>query len=175
MNGASKIRITRAPASADGLKREEESLSGKRARDESPSTRPGLDVSSPVEALEILEDKTLSSIFRITLDAEVRYDGHGQELHYVPGTRADLEEQGGRVRLKLSALDQAIVEAASAIKGGKALDYLLGCWKRVARSIRGLRSTSRDDPKNRILQEAKRICMSYCIFAITLPEMFGFV
>ena len=90
------------------------------------------------------------------------------------GTRAELEEQGSRLRLNRSVLDQAILEAASNQKDMTPLAYLLGCWKRVMKAFRGLRGPSRDDPKYAILQETKRLCMSYCIFAATLPEMFGY-
>jgi len=36
-----------------------------------------------------------------------------------------------------------------------------------------MRSGSTEDPKYDILKEARRLCMSYCIFAITMPDMFG--
>ena len=31
-----------------------------------------------------------------------------------------------------------------------------------------------DDPKSIIISEARRLCMSYCIFAFTMPDMFGY-
>ncbi len=39
--------------------------------------------------------------------------------------------------------------------------------------IRNTKFSGEDDPKLAILRETKRLCMSYCIFAVTMPEMFG--
>ncbi len=102
-------------------------------------------------------------------------DTHGHSLHYVASVREDLEEQGAPVRLSTAVLDQAILEAASNTGTITPLDYLLACWKRVSRQLRAFKAGSKDDPKNGILKEARRLCMSYCIFAVTMPEMFGWV
>jgi ubiquitin conjugation factor E4 B len=122
---------------------------------------------------EAWEDVTLSEIFRITLDPNRRRNARGEPLRYLEGARADLESQDAPLRMDLTNLDGAIVEAGSDTPEGKPLRYLLGCWKRVMRQWRALRGASLDDPKRRVLQETKRIIMSYCIFATTMPEMFG--
>jgi len=71
-------------------------------------------------------------------------------------------------------LDSAILEAASAIPHSRgALDYLIPCWKRVMKAIKGLRGYA--SAKDVILKEAKRLCMSNCVFAVEMPEFFGFV
>ncbi len=173
-DGEVRIRIRPASSTSEALKRKDGASSADRPlRDGSPFKRPGSAASMPEYALDAWEDKTLSSIFRVTLDASVDHDGHGNSLRHLPGLQAELEEQGSAPRLSVSVLEQAILEAASTLDGKAPLDYLLGCWKRVTRLLRNVRNASREDAKYRILQEAKRLCMSYCIFAATIPEMFG--
>ena len=127
------------------------------------------------ESSETWEDKTLCGIFRFTLDQAVLYDAHRKPLHFLPGTRVELEEQGRNVQMTTSILEQAILEAASNPKDEAPLDYLLACWKRVSRLFRGMRNNHVDATKQGIVKEARRLCMSYCIFAITMPDMFGSV
>lgn len=120
---------------------------------------------------EVWEDKQLSAIFRLSLKPEVVKDIHGHELHYVEGVRQDLEDENAPLLLKTSLLDQALTEAASKTNG-QPLTYLLPCWKRVSRAVRGFRSETAPERQD-VLKEARRLCMSYCIFAVTMPEMFG--
>ena len=131
-----------------------------------PSSRSG-------ETLEQWEDRILSSTFRITLDPEHRLDSHGNQIQYVAGTRNDLEEQNETIRLNTALLDQAIPEAASNLKiGTMPLDYLIPCWKRISKQHRALKKNGEQDPKFGVIKEARRLCMSYCIFAVTIPDMF---
>ncbi len=126
--------------------------------------------------MEQWEDRVLGNIFRITLWEEHRHDTHGNSLQFLAGTRLDLEDSGQSVRLNVGILDQALLEAASNLtQGATPLDFLLGCWKRVSRQYKPLRKAGGDDPKLVIMKEARRLCMSYCIFAITMPDMFGCV
>ncbi|KAF1814506.1 hypothetical protein P152DRAFT_432509 [Eremomyces bilateralis CBS 781.70] len=125
------------------------------------------------ENLETWEDRTLSSIFRLTVKGQNTADGLGQRLHFVEGVKADLEEQGEPLRVSVGVLDGAIVEAASNLSKEEPFNYLLGCWKRVSRQWRSMSSLGPNDPKFAVIKEARRLCMSYCIFAITMPEMFG--
>jgi ubiquitin conjugation factor E4 B len=113
----------------------------------------------------------------LTLNPETTVDGHGNKLHFVPGVLEDLKEQGGELQLSLVQLEQAILEVASQQPDSTPLKYLLGCWKRVVRQLRGISSKggASEDPRYHVLKEAKRICMSYCVFAATMPEMFGCV
>ena len=122
------------------------------------------------DSIEIWEDRTLNTIFRLSLDPSTTRDAHGNRVYYLPSVRSDLEDEGVPVRLSISVLDQAILEAASNLQEEEPLDYLLGCWKRVSRIFRGMRS---NDPRFGILKEARRLCFSYCIFAVTMPDMFG--
>jgi ubiquitin conjugation factor E4 B len=116
-------------------------------------------------------DRTLGSIFRITLDPDTTRDLHGHRLCFVSGVRDDLEEAGSPMRLTTDVLDSALLQSAESKTGGRPLDYFLGCWKRVSKLFRTM--TSKNDPKADIVKEARRVCFSYCIFAATMPEMFG--
>lgn len=140
---------------------------------EHPSSDGGRPSSKVAESLEAWEDRTLGGIFRLSLRSEVTQDSHGHPLHYVESVRADLEEQGSSVRLSTDVLDQAILEASSNLGKTTPLDYLLACWKRVSRQYRAFKSGSTEDPKYNIIKEARRLCMSYCMFAVTMPDMFG--
>jgi len=125
------------------------------------------------ESPEVWEDRTLSGIFRLTLDEERRQDSHGHSLHFVRSVLEDLRETNEPVKLNTGVLDQAILEAASNLGKTTPLDYLLACWKRITRLLKSFKPTKPGDPKLSILKEARRLCMSYCIFAITMPDMFG--
>lgn len=138
-----------------------------------PNSAAGRPSSRPGESLEEWEDRVLGGIFRLTLDPHTTEDSHGHHLEYVRSVREDLEEQGGPVRLSTGVLDQAILEAASKVGKNTPLDYLLECWKRVSRQFRSFRGEKVQDPKYDIIKEGRRLCMSYCIFAVTMPDMFG--
>lgn len=138
-------------------------------RDHASSTRDGISA----ESLDEWENKILGGIFGLTLNPNISQDSHGHTLHYVPGVKSDLEEQGEFVRFRTAVLDQAIVEVASNLGKPTPLDYLLGCWKRVSRQLRSFKGANAENAKYKIVKEAQRLCMSYCIFAVTMPDMFG--
>ncbi|ODM15227.1 hypothetical protein SI65_09466 [Aspergillus cristatus] len=123
------------------------------------------------ESIEAFEDRTLSAVFKLSLREDRQKDIHGQRLYYLPGLRSELEEQGQEPRIDSAVLDQALLEAASNVK--RPLDYLLPCWKRICRLHKGFRRPRDDDAKFNAISEARRLCISYCMFAITMPEMFG--
>lgn len=138
-----------------------------------PSSAGGDFSSKSGESLGAWENKALSAIFRLTLDPNINRDGPGNHLHFVGSVRSELEDRNEAMTLSTAVLDQAILEAASKLEKISPLDYLLGCWKRVSRQHRALKGASAEDPKSGIIKEARRLCMSYCIFAVTMPEMFG--
>jgi ubiquitin conjugation factor E4 B len=126
------------------------------------------------ETIEEWENKTLSNIFRITLEEDRRTDAQGHKLIHLPDLRRELAEGNEPVRLNAGNLDQALVEACSKWPHNTpVLDFLLPCWKRTMKALRGLRGYS--DGRDGVLKEAKRLCMSNCIFAVTLPDLFGCV
>lgn len=126
-----------------------------------------------VESIETFEDRTLSAVFRLTLREDAQQDHHGRRI-YLPGLRSELQDEGKEPRIEVAVLDQALLEAASKSPSGKPLDYLLPCWKRITKLHKGFRRSNDNDPKFKVLLEARRLCMSYCIFGITMPEMFGY-
>ncbi|PLB54451.1 putative ubiquitin fusion degradation protein UfdB [Aspergillus steynii IBT 23096] len=125
------------------------------------------------ETIETFEDRTLSAIFKLTLNEDRQRDIHGQRLTFLPGLRSELTDEGRELRIDTSVLDQALLEAASNTPQQKPLNYLLPCWKRISKLHKGFRRARDDDPKFLVLCEARRLCLSYCMFAITMPEMFG--
>lgn len=123
------------------------------------------------ETLEEFESRIISNIFRISLE-EGGHDDH--KLIYLPDLRQELEEGFEPLRLSVGNLDSAILEAASKVPHNKSiLDYLLPAWKRTMRAFKGLRGNAKG--RDVILKEVKRLCMSNCIFAVTMPELFRLV
>nr|POE94305.1 ubiquitin conjugation factor e4 [Quercus suber] len=125
------------------------------------------------ESLEIWQDRTLRSLFRITLNPEEIRDSHGHALIFLASTQDDLTEQKAPWLMNVNVLESAITEAASNVSSNKPFEYLLQCFKRTSRFIRAARYSGPEDPKHDILKEAKRLCMSYCILAVTVPDLFG--
>lgn len=126
------------------------------------------------ESLEVWQHKTLSNIFRVTLDESHTQDAHNNRLTYLPGVKGDLEDAGSPQLLSTTVLDQAILEAASNCPDGKPLEYLLACWKRASRVSRGAPTADKNDPARwEILKEARRLTLSYTMFAVNMPDMFG--
>ena len=127
------------------------------------------------ETLPEWEDRILGGIFRLTLDPNTRHDIHGHSLHFVASVREDMDYEGYPVKFRTSNLDQCILEAASNLGKTTPLDYLLACWKRVTRLSKTFKTRNEDDPNTKysIVKEAQRMCMSYCIFAVNMPDMFG--
>lgn len=140
-------------------------------RDASDTPRPRSSAQTTRETPEEWEHKTLSSVFRITLDSKRTKDPQGNQLHYLEGLRTELESDNAPLLFVTALLDQALVEAAQN-QSAKPLDYLLSCWKRIARFTRLLKP-GQEDSKLAVMKEAKRMCMSYCVFAVTIPDMFG--
>ncbi|KAJ5136464.1 hypothetical protein N7448_005018 [Penicillium atrosanguineum] len=124
------------------------------------------------ESIESFEDRTLGAVFRLTLKQNAQRDMNGQRI-FLPGLQSELQGEGKDLVIQTSILDQALLEAASNLEQQRPLDYLLPCWKRITKLYKGFRKVRDDEPKFQVLCEARRLCMSYCIFAITMPEMFG--
>ncbi|KAI1389114.1 ubiquitin conjugation factor E4 [Hypoxylon trugodes] len=124
------------------------------------------------ENLETWSNRVLGEIFRVTLDETRTADNRGTKFTYLPELKAELEQSGDPVKLTASSIDSAILEAARHVPTDKALlDYLLPCWKRVVKASKPARPPPAE--REAVLNEAKRLCMSNCIFALTMPEYFG--
>ncbi|KAI1863316.1 uncharacterized protein JN550_009636 [Neoarthrinium moseri] len=125
------------------------------------------------EPLEDWIDRVLGDAFRITLDPArtQTVDGRGVKT-YIPNTADELQQGGEALKLTASNIDSAILEAASAQPVEKPLlNYLLPCFKRLVKIISSIRRPTPE--KQAVLEEAKRLCMSNCIFAVTMPELFS--
>ena len=119
------------------------------------------------------QDRNLRQIFRVTLKPEESRDAHGHELIFLASTREELVDSKAPIQLSTDVLEGVIMEAASQAPGGKPFEYLLACFKRVSRAIRGTKYNGPEDPKHDVLKETRRMCMSYCVFAVSMPDMFG--
>ena len=135
-------------------------------RSHRPSSRQG-------ETAEQFEDKTLRAIFRLTLDPSQTKDQHGHILYPLPELREELESDGKDLRLTTDLLEQAIMEAGRSLGKITPHDWLFSCWKRANRFSKSVKDRSPDNQKWAIVSEARRLCVSWCIFSITLPDMFG--
>ncbi|CAN9305338.1 unnamed protein product [Alternaria sp. RS040] len=160
------------PFSQLGVKTDEppkKRITIKPAASNSPTPQPAQ--KAPELSREAWEDRTLSNIFRVTLDEAHTQDAHGHKLYFASGAKSDLEDEGRPVRLGTDLLDSVILEAASSQAQGSALEYLMSCWKRVSKVLKNL--TNKTGPRFDVVKEARRLCFSYCIFAATMPDMFG--
>jgi ubiquitin conjugation factor E4 B len=124
------------------------------------------------EPIDIYENRILSHIFRITLDPDQKVDASNHKLIFLPKLRQELVDDNEPIMLTKERLDSALLEAGSTIPNSKPiLDYLLPSWKRIMKAVKGLRGYT--NAKDAILKEAKRLCMSYCIFALEMPDLYG--
>ena len=94
---------------------------------------------------------------------------HGHELVYLSTLKDELQEQQAALLLDTGNLEGAITEAMG--QRAKPFEYILACFKRASRALRSTKYTA-DDPKHEALMETRRMCMSYCVFAVTIPGMF---
>ncbi|KZM20704.1 ubiquitin-ubiquitin ligase [Ascochyta rabiei] len=122
-------------------------------------------------SIEAWTDRTISGIFRITLEEGRTQDPHGHKVYFALSSKQDLEDEGRPLRFTTDMLDSVVLEAASSHMHGNALEYLLGCWKRVAKQTKSI--ANKNDPNYEIVRELRRICFNYAIFAATMPDMFG--
>ncbi|KAI1214280.1 ubiquitin conjugation factor E4 [Annulohypoxylon truncatum] len=124
------------------------------------------------ESLEDWTNRVLGDIFRVTLDETKTTDNRGFKLTYLPDLRAELEQSGDPIKLTTASVESALLEAVRHLPTTKPiLDYLLPCWKRVVRATKPPRPLPPE--KEAVVNEAKRLCMSNCIFALTMPELFS--
>lgn len=126
------------------------------------------------ESLPDWTDRVLSSIFRVTLDPERLEDAQGRKLIFLPSAASEVAESGSPARFTEDLLDSAILESATLRPHNTSLlKYFVACWKRITLALAQLK----DGPpeKKKVLDEAKRLCMSYSLFSLTMPDLFGYV
>lgn len=128
--------------------------------------------SAAPESDEDYANRVLSQIFRVTVDPHHMSDAHGHRLAFLPSLNEELNESGEPLKISVGNLDQAIIEAAGSWPIDKPLmNYLLPCWKRAVKAA----STAKvaPGPKTEVHEESKRLCMSNCLFSLTMPDLYG--
>ncbi|KAK0634585.1 ubiquitin elongating factor core-domain-containing protein [Bombardia bombarda] len=170
-----QTKITISPAVPQQIAGSNDDSRKRRATGIDPTSAtppPRKQTSMTEEPLEDYTDKVLGNVFRVTVDPKHTTDAHGHKLAFLPNLQQELADEGAPQKLSLDRLEEAIMEIATALPHDKPLlDYLLPCWKRVTRLIKALRSHV--PRKGEILREARRLCFSNCIFALTMPELFS--
>lgn len=121
----------------------------------------------------VYEDRILRNMFRLSLDPEQKVDASNKRLHYLAGIREELVEGGLDVKMSTDLLEQAIMEAGQGLGKLSPTDWLFASWKRVSRAAKNVKDKSPESKKWQVIQEAKRLCMSWCILSITEPGAFG--
>ena len=127
----------------------------------------------PSESDEDYTNRILSQIFRISVDPHQMQLPQGRPI-FLRNLNQELNEGGEPLKLSLVTLDQAIIEAASEWpRDSPLLSYLLPCWKRAVKAS----STAKNLQGSRleVHEEAKRLCLSNCLFAVTMPILYGYV
>jgi ubiquitin conjugation factor E4 B len=194
-----KINITPAPSSSPANPNASTSAAPKQgspaqATAPSGSTRPSRKRSASVnedgvaaparradppkaESDEDYADRILSQIFRITVNPHQRSNLQGVRFTFLPNLNQELNDAGEPLKLSINVLDQAIIEACSEWPVNQPLmNYLLPCWKRAVKAAPVKAATSASfttGAKFEVHQEAKRLCMSNCLFALTMPALYG--
>lgn len=182
--GLKKINITPSstskpqnPFSQLGLKTENgASDQGAQKRGASKADAPAPVTKKPTpareESIDEFADRTLTQIFRITVDPHRLTDIQGHKLAFLPDANQELTESDSPLKLTSANLDSALLEALNALPRDKPiLGFLLPCFKRILRQYSFVKETAKE--KREVLDEAKRLCISNSLFALTLPDLFG--
>jgi ubiquitin conjugation factor E4 B len=140
--------------------------------DTAPGAAPPRKQAGKEESLEDWVNKTLNHLFRVTVDPSQEEDVHGHKLTFLPELSQEILDTDVMPKLSAENLDQAIVEAATVFPRDRPLlEYFLPCWKRVVRQLKLFRGPAPE--KEAVLREARRLCFSDAILALTTPELFG--
>ncbi|KAK3387480.1 ubiquitin elongating factor core-domain-containing protein [Podospora didyma] len=178
-SAAPTTAIASSSKSADQITRESETVNRPKINI-SPAAPPQPTTATPPprkqtpkeESIEDYTNRMLENVFRVTVDPSRTADSFGHKLTFLEGLSGELAADLSNLKLSLERVEEAIMEAATAFPLDKPLlDYLLPCWKRVARALKTLRGPV--PQKEEVLKEARRLCFSNCIFAVTMPELFG--
>ncbi|TDZ67800.1 Ubiquitin conjugation factor E4 [Colletotrichum trifolii] len=123
------------------------------------------------ESLEDFSDRVLTQIFRITVDPHRSTDIQGHKVLFLPDSNTELLDAGSPLKLTAAALDSALLETLTSLSPDRPiLGFLLPCFKRILRFYSSVKETAKE--KRAVLDEAKRLCVSNCLFAVTLPDLF---
>jgi len=75
--------------------------------------------------------------------------------------------------LSVSILDNLILGICG--RNVVPIKHLIGSWRRAMDLQRKTPASRLDAGKIRVLKEAKRMCVNYALYCITMPDMFGWV
>jgi ubiquitin conjugation factor E4 B len=163
------INITPASSDKPAQAAPKSSTSGPSAAPPAPAHR--AEPPKP-ESDEDYANRVLSSVFRITVNPHQGPSYQGYRPTFLPNLNQELNDAGEPLKLSVSTLDQAIIEACTAQPHDKPLfGYLLPCWKRAVKSATSAKITA--GPRFEVHEEAKRLCMSNCLFALSVPDLYG--
>lgn len=116
--------------------------------------------------------RVLTQIFCVTVDPHHMANTQGQRLVFMPNLNQDLNDAGEPLKLSVTRLDQTIIEACSNWPLDKPLlDYLLPCWKRAVKVAHVAKNATA--ARLHVHEEAKRLCISNSLFALTMPDLYG--
>lgn len=122
------------------------------------------------ESLDDFADASLARIFRISVNPDKTQDLHGHRLRFLASSSSELQESAP-LKLSIDNLDQYLFEVGQNLPPQQSLfEYMLSCYKRAS-DMAG--SLYRSPPeKQALVKEAKRLAVSHCIFALTLPDLY---
>lgn len=147
----------------------------KTAEREAASTPPAKKANTTMkeEPFEDWSDKIIGDVFRVTLDSNRTQTLDGRAVkEFLPNTAEETAQEGAPSKLTMQNMDPAILEGASRQPHSRPLlSYLLPCFRRVVKIKASLRLPTPE--KLALLDEAKRLCGSYIVFAVTMPELFS--
>lgn len=125
------------------------------------------------ESDEDYVNRVITQIFRVTANPHAMVNSAGHKLKLLPDMNEEMNQEG-RTSLKFTIedLDQVIMEAGRNCwpRNTPLIEYMLPCWKRAAKAAQQSKAT--EGPRRDVLEEAKRLSLSYCLFAFTLPDLF---
>lgn len=174
VGGGGRTGGSAEPSSSPGSSRVRRKRPASEIDDAPSATQPRKPKPVLVESDEDYANRLLAQIFRVTVDPHHMSGSQGQRFVFLPGLNEELNESGELLKLSVNNLDQAIIEAANSWPQEKPLmNYLLPCWKRAVKSTSGAKLTA--GPRLEVHEEAKRLCMSNCLFALTMPILYGLV
>ncbi|KAG6005940.1 hypothetical protein E4U21_007503 [Claviceps maximensis] len=173
----STSQISGDPSDPTGSSRPSRKRHATEVDDDPSAPAPQKDTSQPAQQQRPESDQdfahaVLSQIFRISVDPHHMSDAQGHRLVFLPHMNQELNESAEPLKLSISNLDQAIIESCSNWPMSSPLfDYLLPCWKRAVKAANTAKNAT--PHRQEVIEEAKRLCMSNCLFALTMPALYG--
>ncbi|KKA30683.1 hypothetical protein TD95_003354, partial [Thielaviopsis punctulata] len=163
------------PKSPSGIKRQRDAKLDSTGSEKPTAPPARRTITVPIESLEDYTNRVLTEILRATVhpDQLTLKSNPEVKLKFLISLNEELSTSDEPLKLTLNHLDSAVLEAASLLPPHTPLlHYLLPVWSR-AQELK--RNAPRDitPEKLAVLTEAKRICISNCMFALSMPSLYG--